>query len=95
MRAARRLGFGLELVADDPVHGTVGEVDGVGGRQVLLNLAVAAKAVRLVQPSLQLGQYCGGQCTASARGLLNGQERAEPAFLIGCEPRPHGVAMDR
>jgi hypothetical protein len=48
MRAARRLGFGLELIADDPVHGTVSEPDGVVGRQVLLNLAVAPKASGLV-----------------------------------------------
>jgi hypothetical protein len=47
MRAAGRRGLGLELVADDPVYGTVGEVDVVVSRQVLLNLAIAPEAAGL------------------------------------------------
>ena len=80
MRAARRLRFGLELVADDPVHGAVGEVNGVVIRQVLLDLAVAAKTPRLVQPSLQLGQDCGGNVLRLPGAFLRVKSMLSPPF---------------
>ncbi len=77
------------------MHSAVAQVDVMGLGQVLLNLAVAGKALHLGQTLLELVEDQGRERTAFARRLVDAQQRREAPGFVECQPRLDGVPMDR
>lgn len=76
------------------MHGAVAEKEAVGVSEVTLNLAIAAKPLRLCQALLERIQDIGGERTGFAGRFLDGQEGGQPTRFIERQPGCHRMAMD-
>ena len=90
----RGFGLGAQLIADQPVDGTVAQVHLVLLGQIALNLTIAGKALWLREPLLEGGQDRRGEGTPFSGRGLDGQQPGEAARFILPQSRPNGMAMD-
>ena len=96
MGGPRCLRLGSKIIPHDAVYRRVAELNAAGLGQPLLNVLVAAKALRLGETVFQSFHYAGGDRLLSRlwSRIFDLLDLLDPSFFVELDPIGDRVAMD-